>query len=124
MNRGQLYQGGLWRYSRHPNYFGECVLWWGIFLIACSLSRGWVSAVGPLLTTVLLRFVSGVPILEKKYRERDDFKLYMKRTNCFIPWFYKNVDPFQETSAVVQIKPEDIEFQPIADEASSKVSQS
>eukprot|EP00347_Sterkiella_histriomuscorum_P004131 403361636 len=89
LNKGKLMTKGLWRYSRHPNYFGESVEWWGIFLIACSVEKGWITFYGPLITTLLLRYVSGVPILEKKYSQREDFKRYMKETNCFVPWFYK-----------------------------------
>ena len=58
---------GLWRYSRHPNYFGECVLWWGVWLIACSVEWGWATFFAPLFITLLIRFVSGVPFLEDKY---------------------------------------------------------
>ncbi len=91
LNKGKLMKTGLWRYSRHPNYFGEAVIWWGIFLIACSIDQGWITFYAALITTLLLRFVSGVPILEKKYSVRDDFKQYMLETNCFIPWFPKRV---------------------------------
>jgi len=58
---------GLWRYTRHPNYFGEAVLWWGIWLIACSIKWGWVTVYAPLFISLLIRFVSGVPLLEEKY---------------------------------------------------------
>ena len=67
---------GLWRYTRHPNYFGECVLWWGIWIISCSVQWGWASFFAPLIISLLVRFVSGVPLLEKKYSERDDWKQY------------------------------------------------
>lgn len=77
MNKGKLMTSGLWRYSRHPNYFGEAVIWWGIFLIACSIEQGWITFYSALIVTLLLRFVSGVPILEKKYSVREDFKIYM-----------------------------------------------
>jgi steroid 5-alpha reductase family enzyme len=91
MNRGKLMTSGLWRYSRHPNYFGEAVIWWGIFLIACSIERGWITFYSALVVTLLLRFVSGVPILEKKYESREDFKAYKQQTNCFVPWFPRQV---------------------------------
>jgi steroid 5-alpha reductase family enzyme len=77
---------GLWRFSRHPNYFGEALLWWGIFLLAIRIPWGWAAVVSPLLIGFLLRFVSGVPLLEKKYAENPRFQEYAKRTNVFFPW--------------------------------------
>ncbi|MCX6558306.1 MAG: DUF1295 domain-containing protein [Candidatus Aminicenantes bacterium] len=88
-NRGKLMTGGLWRYTRHPNYFGEATLWWGMAVIALSAPRGWLGLVGPALITFLLLFVSGVPLLEKKYRGRPDFEEYKKKTPIFFPWFPK-----------------------------------
>jgi steroid 5-alpha reductase family enzyme len=78
---------GLWRYTRHPNYFGEAVLWWGIWVIACSNQYGWATFFAPLFISILVRYISGVPLLEKKYEERQDWKEYCHETNCFIPWF-------------------------------------
>jgi len=86
-NRGTIMTAGLWRYCRHPNYFGEAVMWWAIFFLAVASGMGWASAASPLLLTILLRFVSGVPMLEKKYRGRTDFAEYARRTNAFLPWF-------------------------------------
>ncbi len=83
---GEIMKSGLWRYSRHPNYFGEAVQWWGIFLLALSVEGGAWTIISPLFITFLLRFVSGVPYLERKYREYPDFREYMKETNAFIPW--------------------------------------
>jgi steroid 5-alpha reductase family enzyme len=77
---------GLWCYSRHPNYFGEATLWWGIWIISLSSGIYW-TIVSPLLITILVRYVSGVPLLEKKYEGREDFTEYKKRTSIFIPWF-------------------------------------
>jgi len=85
-NKGRIITTGLWKYSRHPNYFGEAVLWWGIFLIARPVPGGWFGLIGPLTITLLLRFVSGVPMLERKYRGRPDFEDYAGRTNAFVPW--------------------------------------
>eukprot|EP00347_Sterkiella_histriomuscorum_P008053 403346553 len=90
-NRGKLIKVGLWRYSRHPNYFGEAVLWWGIYLIACSVEYGWITFFSAGFITFLLRFVSGVPLLEEKYKNRPDFQIYMKETNIFVPWFVRKV---------------------------------
>jgi steroid 5-alpha reductase family enzyme len=90
-NRGKLIKNGLWRYSRHPNYFGEAVLWWGIFIIACSVKWGWITVYAPLFITLLIRFVSGVPLLENKFKDRRDFQEYCKETNVFFPWCVRNV---------------------------------
>jgi steroid 5-alpha reductase family enzyme len=90
--KGTLIQTGLWRYSRHPNYFGEALLWWGIYLIACSVHLGWVTIFAPLWITILVRFISGVPLLEKKYKDREDWKIYCRETNVFVPWFVRKVD--------------------------------
>lgn len=80
---------GLWRYTRHPNYFGEAVLWWGIYLIACAIEWGWVTFYAPLFITILVRFISGVPLLEEKYKGRPDWEAYCEETNVFVPWCYK-----------------------------------
>ncbi len=84
-NKGKLMTEGLWQYTRHPNYFGEVVQWWGIFLISLSVSGGWMSVIGPALISYLIVFVSGVPMLEKKYAGRPDFEEYKKKTSVFFP---------------------------------------
>lgn len=76
---------GLWKYSRHPNYFGEATLWWGIFLIALSVSYGYLALISPLLIDFLLLKVSGVPMLEKKYENNKEFQKYKKVTRALIP---------------------------------------
>jgi steroid 5-alpha reductase family enzyme len=84
-NKGKIIQTGLWRYSRHPNYFGEVIQWWGIYLTGISGPGGLFMIIGPLTITVLILFVSGVPLLEKKYQGRTDFENYKRRTSIFIP---------------------------------------
>ena len=84
-------QWGLWKYSRHPNYFGEALIWWGIYLVNCSLPQGWMRIFSPLLMSYLLRFLSGVPMLEKKQRKHPEFAAYAAKTNVFVPWFSKEV---------------------------------
>lgn len=88
-NQGRLMTGGLWQYSRHPNYFGEAVLWWGIFLIALTFTGGWTSIFGPALLTFLLLKISGIPPAERLMRNLPGFDAYKRRTNAFIPWFPK-----------------------------------
>lgn len=84
-NKGKLMTNGLWKYTRHPNYFGEAAMWWGIFMIAFFATGNILLIVSPLLITWLLRYVSGVPLLEAKYKERPDFQEYAARTSVFFP---------------------------------------
>jgi steroid 5-alpha reductase family enzyme len=86
-NRGKIMDKGLWRYSRHPNYFGESLMWWGIFLVAVEVPFGWTTVVSPVLITFLLVRVSGIPMLEKKYAGNPEFQAYARKTNSFVPWF-------------------------------------
>jgi len=82
---GEILKTGLWKYSRHPNYFGEVTLWWGIFIIATAGNSPFWSVVGPLTITTLIIFVSGIPMLEKRYKDNKDFQKYAKRTSIFFP---------------------------------------
>jgi steroid 5-alpha reductase family enzyme len=84
-NKGKIMNKGLWQYSRHPNYFGEVTQWWGIFIIALSIPGSSFTIIGPLTITILILFVSGIPLLEKKYAGRPDFEEYKKRTSVFVP---------------------------------------
>jgi len=78
-------QTGLWKYTRHPNYFGEIMMWWGIFIITIPFTNSIYFIVGPLTITLLLIFVSGIPMLEKKYAGNPAFEDYKKRTSVLIP---------------------------------------
>ena len=86
-NKGQIMQTGLWKFTRHPNYFGESVMWWAIWVISLSsfVLSSLFGIVGPLLITYLLLFVSGVPLLEKKYKDNPLFQEYARKTSIFIP---------------------------------------
>lgn len=85
-NRGRVMDRGLWRYSRHPNYFGEACVWWGFGLIAVA-GGAWWALVSPLLMTLLLLKVSGVALLERDIAERRPaYRDYIARTSAFIPW--------------------------------------
>jgi steroid 5-alpha reductase family enzyme len=84
-HKGQIMTGGLWTYTRHPNYFGEVVLWWGIYIVALSVTKGWATILGPLTITFLILKVSGIPLLEEKYKENEDFRAYKRRTSAFFP---------------------------------------
>jgi steroid 5-alpha reductase family enzyme len=87
-NRGQVLDRGLWRYTRHPNYFGDATLWWGMYLIACATPGGWRTMLSPALMLFLLMRVSGVTLLEAGLREsRPGYRDYITRTSSFVPWF-------------------------------------
>jgi steroid 5-alpha reductase family enzyme len=84
-NSGGVMDRGLWRYSRHPNYFGECCTWWGLYLLAAGAGGAW-TVFAPLLITFLLLRVSGVSLLEKDIGERRPaYRNYVRRTNAFLP---------------------------------------
>ncbi len=85
----KVLETGLWKYTRHPNYFGEATMWWGIGLCAFAGGVGPLAFVGPAVITYLLLFVSGVPLLEKKMMQDPAFQAYAKRTSVFLPWFPK-----------------------------------
>lgn len=89
-NKGKIMKYGLWKYTRHPNYFGEVVQWWAIWLILASTSLNlntiFTGLIGPITITILIIFVSGIPLLEKKYKENKEYQEYAKLTNKFFPW--------------------------------------
>jgi len=85
LNRRRIITTGLWRYSRHPNYFGEVTLWWGVFLLALAAPGGWMTIIGPMTITALILGVSGIPMLEKKYEGSAEFDEYKRRTSAFFP---------------------------------------
>lgn len=84
-NKGKIMDKGLWSLSRHPNYFGEVTVWWGLWLIVLPYSYGWLALLSPLTITILILFVSGVPILEKRHQNRPGYAEYAQKTNKFIP---------------------------------------
>lgn len=88
-NRGLVMDRGLWRLSRHPNYFGEFCVWWGFFLLSLSI-RSWWAIVSPILVSFLLLKVSGVALQEQTIDDkRPGYRDYVARTNAFFPWFRK-----------------------------------
>ena len=84
-NKGKVMDSGLWRYSRHPNYFGETCVWWGVFLISLGSGYWYLSLLSPILLTYLLLKVSGVTMLEKRYDGNDKYAEYKRRTSSFFP---------------------------------------
>ena len=95
-NKGKLMTKGLWRYTRHPNYFGEATLWWGLYLTAVSGGTSWAAVIGPVTITLLLLFVSGVPMLEKAMKNRPGYAEYAQSTSIFVPWFPKRSAPAEK----------------------------
>ncbi len=88
-NKGTVLNRGVWRYTRHPNYFGDSAQWWGYYLIAAS-AGGWWTIFSPIIMTGLLLRVSGVALLEKTLETRPGYKEYSENTSAFIPWFPRN----------------------------------
>jgi steroid 5-alpha reductase family enzyme len=84
-NKGRIMDRGLWSWSRHPNYFGESLLWWGVWVACISVPWWWAAVLGPVTITYLLLNVSGVPLLEKHYAGNAAYQEYARRTSIFIP---------------------------------------
>jgi steroid 5-alpha reductase family enzyme len=84
-NRPRVMDRGLWGWSRHPNYFGESLIWWGFALIACGVPFGWIAFISPLTITWLLVFVSGIPLVENRHAGEPEWEAYKARTSAFVP---------------------------------------
>ena len=89
-NKGKVMDQGLWAFSRHPNYFGEFLIWWGLFLVTLATPDNWWTVCSPLIVTMVLLKMTGIPLTEKAITStRPGYEAYVKRTNAFIPWFPK-----------------------------------
>ena len=89
-NKGRVMDQGLWAYTRHPNYFGEFLIWWGFFLITLSTPTSWWTVISPLIITAVLLKMTGIPLTESTIvKSRPGYKDYINRTSSFIPWFPK-----------------------------------
>ena len=95
-NKGKILTAGLWRYTRHPNYFGDAVQWWGFYLLALA-AGGWWTIFSPALMTWLLMRVSGVPMLERALKARPGYQEYVETTSAFIPWKPRKRAPKTDT---------------------------
>lgn len=84
-NKGKVMKYGLWKYTRHPNYFGEAAMWWGIFVIAMPSGYWYISLLSPIVITLLIIKVTGVELLEKKYKDNPEYQEYTRQTSSFIP---------------------------------------
>jgi steroid 5-alpha reductase family enzyme len=97
-NSDQFLNQGLWKYSRHPNHFGDALVWCGFFLIACGAPDGFWSIFSPILMTYLLRSISGVPAIDNELlRKKAGYQEYLRNTNAFFPWFSKAEMKFEQT---------------------------
>lgn len=83
---GKYLKTGLWAFSRHPNYFGEMLMWWGIYAMSTSCLYGWRTVYSALILSIFIRFLTGVPVLEKKHGEDEEWMVYKEETNVFFPW--------------------------------------
>jgi len=90
-NSGKIMKKGLWKYSRHPNYFGEITMWLGIFVLGLYPYNvlNFVGIISPIIIALSLIFVSGIPLAEKKYDENEEYQEYKRKTSILIPWFPK-----------------------------------
>lgn len=90
-NKNKWIQSGIWKYSRHPNYFGEMTLWWGIFIASSPVLSHWqwLTIIGPIFITFILIFVSGIPPLEKRYQKKyadnKEYREYKNKTSLLVP---------------------------------------
>jgi len=80
-----ILDSGLWKYTRHPNYFGNACIWWGIWIVACQAPWGWVTIFAPIIMTILLTRVSGRDLLEREMKKRPAYRDYIERTSDFFP---------------------------------------
>lgn len=88
-NRGKILSSGLWRYTRHPNYFGEITVWWAILIIILPNPQWYIAIIGPLTITFLITKISGIPMLEKRYKNDKAYQEYARKTSVLLPWFPK-----------------------------------
>ena len=87
-SKGRVMDRGLWAYTRHPNYFGEFLIWWGIFLITLSTPNSWWTILSPAIITMVLLKMTGIPLTEQELvKNRPGYSEYVKRTSAFVPWF-------------------------------------
>lgn len=87
-NNGKVMDRGLWAYTRHPNYFGEFLIWWGIFFVTLSTPGNWWTIISPIIVTAVLLKMTGIPLTEAALIERrPGYNSYIKRTSAFVPWW-------------------------------------
>lgn len=92
-NKDRIMTKSVWKYSQHPNYFGEVTQWWGLFVIALAVPFGFITFIGPAYITFQIIKVSGVRLLDKRFEGNEEYAAYKKRTSSFIPWLPKKEKP-------------------------------
>ena len=103
-NRGKILESGLWSYSRHPNYFGEILIWWGMAFLSFSVERGVLSLLSPLLMTFLLTRVSGVPMLDRLLKDKGAaFQKYVGNVPALLPFRFRQVRTFFAVAIVLLV---------------------
>lgn len=111
---GSCIDTGVWRITRHPNYFGDCMLWYGIYFMACGGSTGpaggYWTFYSPLLMTFFLRILTGTLINEAGQKRKPAYRIYMLETNCFVPWFYKKIEGQEREELMAKYKIECEEY--------------
>ena len=86
-SKGRVMDRGLWAYTRHPNYFGEFLVWWGIFLITLSTPNSWWTIISPVIISAVLLKMTGIPLTEQELvKNRPGYGDYVNRTSAFVPW--------------------------------------
>jgi steroid 5-alpha reductase family enzyme len=85
-HKGKVMKYGLWHYSRHPNYFGESIMWWSFYLIALHVPYGWATIIAPITITIILRFFS-IPLLEHTFEQNPEYQEFNNNTSIFVPKF-------------------------------------
>ena len=85
VKRPRIMKTGLWQYSCHPNYFGEIMLWWGVWIATLGVMAGWAGIVGPLTITGLILYVSGIPLLEDRFKDNKTYQKYKMETSALVP---------------------------------------
>ena len=86
-SKGRVMDRGLWAYTRHPNYFGEFLVWWGFFIITLATPNSWWTVICPIIVTAVLLKMTGIPLTEKDLiKRRPGYESYIKRTSAFVPW--------------------------------------
>lgn len=83
--RPRILRTGLWKFSRHPNYFGEVVMWWGIWFMTLGTSLSWLGVIGPLTITILILYISGIPLTEERFDHSKTYARYRAETSAFVP---------------------------------------
>ena len=101
-NAGRVLRSGFWRYTRHPNYFGDFLIWWGLYFVAFGDGTAWWAAIGPIVMSIFLMRVSGVTLLERSLSRKPGYAEDIAATNAFFPWFPRHRAASEEPAATAR----------------------